>query len=41
MPDHMIGGARAAMPALAVAATVTGKLRVGTLAIDRGIGTLR
>jgi hypothetical protein len=41
MPDHMIGGARAAMPALAVAATVTGKLRVGTLVIDRGIGTLR
>ena len=29
MPDHMIGGAWAAMPALAVAATVTQKLRVG------------
>lgn len=34
MPDHMIGGAWAAMPALAVAATVTRKLRVGTLVID-------
>jgi probable F420-dependent oxidoreductase len=34
MPDHMIGGAWAAMPALAVAATVTQKLRVGTLVID-------
>src|SRR6267142_1235095 len=34
MPDHMIGGAWAAMPALAVAATVTTKLRVGTLVID-------
>lgn len=41
MPDHMIGGAWTAMPALAVAATVTRKLRVGTLVIDRGIGTLR
>jgi probable F420-dependent oxidoreductase len=34
MPDHMIGGAWAAMPALAAAATVTQKLRVGTLVID-------
>ena len=34
MPDHMIGGAWAAMPALAVAASVTQKLRVGTLVID-------
>ena len=34
MPDHMIGGAWAAMPALAIAATVTQKLRVGTLVID-------
>jgi len=34
MPDHMIGGAWAAIPALAVAATVTQKLRVGTLVID-------
>lgn len=34
MPDHMIGGAWAAMPALAVAATVTHRLRVGTLVID-------
>ncbi len=34
MPDHMIGGAWAAMPALAVVATVTQKLRVGTLVID-------
>jgi probable F420-dependent oxidoreductase len=34
MPDHMIGGAWAALPALAVAATVTQKLRVGTLVID-------
>src|SRR6266571_6965998 len=34
MPDHMIGGAWAAMPALAVAATVTQKLRVGTLVVD-------
>jgi len=34
MPDHMIGGAWAAMPALAVAATATQKLRVGTLVID-------
>jgi probable F420-dependent oxidoreductase len=34
MPDHMIGGAWAAMPALAVAAMVTRKLRVGTLVID-------
>src|SRR6267142_645744 len=34
MPDHMIGGAWAAMPALAVAATVTQRVRVGTLVID-------
>jgi len=34
MPDHMIGGAWAAMPTLAVAATVTRKLRVGTLVVD-------
>jgi probable F420-dependent oxidoreductase len=34
MPDHMIGGAWAAMPALAVAATVTQRLRVGTLVVD-------
>ncbi|HEV8671869.1 MAG TPA: TIGR03621 family F420-dependent LLM class oxidoreductase [Candidatus Limnocylindria bacterium] len=34
MPDHMIGGAWAAMPALAVAAAVAPKLRVGTLVID-------
>jgi probable F420-dependent oxidoreductase len=34
MPDHMIGGAWAAMPALAAAATVTERLRVGTLVID-------
>ena len=34
MPDHMIGGAWAAMPALAVAAAATQKLRVGTLVID-------
>jgi len=34
MPDHMIGGAWAALPALAVAATVTQKLRVGTLVVD-------
>jgi probable F420-dependent oxidoreductase len=34
MPDHMIGGAWAAMPALAAAATGTQKLRVGTLVVD-------
>jgi probable F420-dependent oxidoreductase len=34
MPDHMIGGAWAAMSALAVAATVTQKMRVGTLVVD-------
>lgn len=34
MPDHMIGGAWAAMPALAAAAMVTTTLRVGTLVID-------
>lgn len=34
MPDHMVGGAWAAMPALAALATVTTKLRFGTLVID-------
>jgi len=34
MPDHMIGGAWAAMPALAALAPVTTKLRFGTLVID-------
>jgi probable F420-dependent oxidoreductase len=34
MPDHMIGGAWAPLPALAVAAAVTRKLRVGTLVVD-------
>jgi probable F420-dependent oxidoreductase len=34
MPDHMVGGAWAAMPALAVLAPVTTKLRFGTLVID-------
>ncbi|HKY51702.1 MAG TPA: TIGR03621 family F420-dependent LLM class oxidoreductase [Candidatus Limnocylindria bacterium] len=34
MPDHMIGGAWAAMPALAAAAMVAPKLRVGTLVMD-------
>jgi probable F420-dependent oxidoreductase len=34
MPDHMVGGAWAAMPALAAAAAVTRKLRVGTLVVD-------
>jgi probable F420-dependent oxidoreductase len=34
MPDHMIGGAWAAMPALAAAAVATTRLRVGTLVID-------
>jgi probable F420-dependent oxidoreductase len=34
MPDHMIGGAWAAMPAIAAAAMVAQKLRVGTLVID-------
>src|SRR5256885_2069144 len=34
MPDHMIGGAWAAMPALAALAPVTTKLRLGTLVID-------
>jgi probable F420-dependent oxidoreductase len=34
MPDHMIGGAWAAMPSLAVAATVTQRMRVGTLVVD-------
>lgn len=34
MPDHMIGGAWAAMPALAAAAVVAPKLRVGTLVMD-------
>jgi probable F420-dependent oxidoreductase len=34
MPDHMIGGAWAAMPALAAAAAAATTLRVGTLVID-------
>jgi probable F420-dependent oxidoreductase len=34
MPDHMVGGAWAAMPALAALAPVTTKLRFGTLVID-------
>jgi probable F420-dependent oxidoreductase len=34
MPDHMVGGAWAAMPALAALAPVTTKLRLGTLVID-------
>src|SRR3977135_4124046 len=37
MPAHMIGGAWAAMPSLAVAATVTRTLRVGTLVIDNDL----
>jgi len=34
MPDHMIGGAWAAMPALAALAPATTKLRFGTLVVD-------
>jgi probable F420-dependent oxidoreductase len=34
MPDHMVGGAWAPMPALAALAPVTTKLRFGTLVID-------
>ena len=34
MPDHMIGGAWAPMPALAALAQVTTRLRLGTLVID-------
>ena len=34
MPDHMVGGAWAAMPALAALAPITTKLRFGTLVID-------
>jgi probable F420-dependent oxidoreductase len=34
MPDHMVGGAWAAMPALAALAPVTTKLRLGTLVAD-------
>ena len=34
MPDHMVGGAWAAMPALAALAQVVTKLRFGTLVID-------
>ena len=34
MPDHMIGGAWAAMPALAALAPVTTRLRLGNLVID-------
>ncbi len=34
MPDHMVGGAWAALPALAALAPVTTSLRLGTLVID-------
>ena len=34
MPDHMVGGAWATMPALAALAPVTTKLRLGTLVVD-------
>ena len=34
MPDHMVGGAWAALPALAALAQVTTKLRLGTLVMD-------
>lgn len=34
MPDHMVGGAWAAMPALAALAPVTTTLRLGTLVMD-------
>src|SRR5258708_30232399 len=34
MPDHMVGGGWAAMPALAALAPITTKLRLGTLVID-------
>jgi probable F420-dependent oxidoreductase len=34
MPDHMVGGAWAAMPALAALAPITTKLRFGTLVMD-------
>ena len=34
MPDHMVGGAWGAMPALAALAPVTTKLRFGTLVMD-------
>lgn len=34
MPDHMVGGAWAAMPALAALAQVTTRLRLGTLVMD-------
>ncbi len=34
MPDHMVGGAWAAMPALAALAPITTTLRLGTLVID-------
>lgn len=34
MPDHMVGGAWAALPALAALAPITTKLRFGTLVID-------
>jgi probable F420-dependent oxidoreductase len=37
MPDHMVGGAWAAMPALAALAQVTTKLRFGTLVIDNDL----
>jgi probable F420-dependent oxidoreductase len=34
MPDHMVGGAWSTMPALAAAAAVTTKIRLGNLVID-------
>lgn len=34
MPDHMVGGAWAAMPALAALAAATTRLRLGTLVMD-------
>lgn len=37
MPDHMVGGAWGAMPALAALAAVTTKLRFGTLVIDNDL----
>ncbi|MDQ2951675.1 MAG: TIGR03621 family F420-dependent LLM class oxidoreductase [Chloroflexota bacterium] len=37
MPDHMVGGAWAAMPALAALAPVTTRLRFGTLVVDNDL----
>ncbi len=37
MPDHMVGGAWAAMPALAALAPVTTTLRLGTLVMDNDL----